>query len=140
MKTKTKAVRPKDPYLKLVRQFPLRPLRSDKELELAIGMIDYLIDRDYLRAGEKDYLDVLSDLVERYETEKHPIAPLADGELLRHLLEIKGVSQVETARATRIAESTISDVLAGRRKLSRAHIGKLAHFFGVMPGAFTFDE
>ncbi len=140
MAIKTKAAKGPDLYLNLVRQFPLRPIRSDKELDQAIDIIDSLIDQDRLQPEEKDYLDVLSDLVERYETEHHAIPPLADSELLRHLIETKRVSQVETARATGIAESTISEVLAGRRKLSRLHIGKLSRFFGVQPAAFMFDE
>ncbi len=34
-----------DQYLELLRGFPLRPLRSDADLDAAIAMIDSLIDR-----------------------------------------------------------------------------------------------
>lgn len=139
MATRTKKGPARDLYLELVRRFPLRPIRSDEELDRAIRVIDSLIDRDHLELGEKDYLDVLSDLVERYETEHHPIPPLPDGELLRHLIETGGTTQAEVARKTGIAESTLSEVAAGKRKLSRGHIGKLARYFGVQPGAFSFE-
>jgi HTH-type transcriptional regulator/antitoxin HigA len=43
------------------------------------------------------------------------------------------------ARQAGIAESTISEVIAGKRSLSRGHIGKLSRYFGVQPGAFSFD-
>ena len=76
-----------DAYLALVRALPLRPIRSDVELDRAIAMIDSLIDRDELNADEEDYLDVLSDLVHRYEAEHDPIAPVADAEMIRFLLE-----------------------------------------------------
>lgn len=55
-----------------------------------ICVIDSLIDRPQLKPAEKDYLNVLSDLVERYESERHPIPPLPDSELLQHLIELKG--------------------------------------------------
>lgn len=55
-------------HLDLVRAFPLRPLRSETELKHAVEVINCLIDRDDLDAGEADYLKVLGDLVERYET------------------------------------------------------------------------
>jgi HTH-type transcriptional regulator / antitoxin HigA len=139
MATRTKKEPARDLYLGLVVRFPLRPIRSDEELDRAIQMIDSLIDRHHLELEEKDYLDVLSDLVERYETEQHPIVPLPDGELLQHLIETQGTTQVEVARKTGIAESTISEVIAGKRKLSRGHIGKLARLFRVPPGAFCFD-
>jgi HTH-type transcriptional regulator / antitoxin HigA len=61
-----KAAKPRDRYLQLVCQFPLRPLRSEAELDKAIAMVDSLVDRPRLSRGEQDYLDVLADIVERY--------------------------------------------------------------------------
>lgn len=128
----------KEPYAELIRQFPLRPIRSDDELDAAIRVVDSLVGRPALRPEEQDYLDVLSDLVERYEAEAHPIAPLSDADMLQHLIEAKGVPQTEVARATGIADSTISEVLSGKRSLNRTHIGKLARYFAVSPEVFAF--
>lgn len=129
-----------DRYLELIRRFPLRPLRSDDELAEAIRVIDSLIDRDGLTAPEQDYLDVLGDLVEAYEDEAIPIKPVDDAGLLQLLIGAKGVSQAQVAKAVGIAESTISEVLSGKRKLNRAQIGKLSRYFRVEPGAFAFAE
>src|SRR4051794_36379992 len=82
-----------DVYLELVRKFPLRPIRNDKDLDRAIAIIDALIDQDKLSPDEEDYLDVLSDLVKKYETEHHPIPPVSDAEMLRHLIEARGTTQ-----------------------------------------------
>jgi HTH-type transcriptional regulator/antitoxin HigA len=137
MKTR-QTERRRDVYLELVQRFPLRPIRSDEELRRATEVIDALIDRDDLDQDERDYLDVLSDLVERYESDRYPMPPSSDAEVLAHLIEARQVSQAEVARATGIAESTISEVLAGKRVLNRAHIGRLARYFNVGPGAFSF--
>lgn len=126
-----------DRYLELIRQLPLHPIRSELELDRAIAMIDSLLDHRNRTPDEEDYLDVLSDLVERYEDEAHPLPPLCDADMLRHLIEQKGISQAEAAEATGIAESTISEVLRGKRTLSRKHIGKLACYFGVSPEVFA---
>src|SRR5262249_15669141 len=109
MSSRTRAGNNRDVYLDLVLRFPLRPIRSDEELDEAIQVIDSLVDREQLVQEEKDYLDVLSDLVERYEAEAHPIEPVSDDVLLRHLMEAKQVTQSETARGTGIAVSTISE-------------------------------
>ncbi|HUT88402.1 MAG TPA: helix-turn-helix domain-containing protein [Thermoguttaceae bacterium] len=127
-----------DRYVELIRQFPLRPIRSDDELDAAIRVVDSLVGRPALAPEEQDYLLVLSDLVERYEAEAHPIAPLSDADMLQHLIEAKGVPQTEVARATGIADSTISEVLSGKRSLNRTHIGKLARYFAVSPEVFAF--
>jgi HTH-type transcriptional regulator / antitoxin HigA len=140
MTTKRKAGDHRDIYLELVQRVPLRPIRSDDELDRALEIVDELIDQDERGADERDYLDVLSDLIERYEAEAHPIPAASDAEILAHLIEIKGVSQTEVARETRLSESTLSEVLAGRRNLNRTHIGRLARYFNVGPAAFQFTE
>jgi HTH-type transcriptional regulator/antitoxin HigA len=125
-----------DRYLDLVRQFPLRPLRTDSDLDAAVAIIDHLLDQAKLTSPEQDYLDVLSDLVEAYEAVAVPMRPVGDANLLRFLIEQKGVTQAKVATAAVIAESTISEVLAGRRKLNRNQIKKLASYFSVDPGVF----
>lgn len=125
-----------DRYLDLVRRFPLRPLRSDADLDAAVTVIDGLLDHSRLTAPEQDYLDVLSDLVEAYESEHVPMRPVGDAELLRFLIEQKGVTQARVASGAGIAESTVSEVLAGKRTLNRTQITKLARYFHVEPGAF----
>ena len=126
-------------YLELIANFPLRPIRSDTELDEAIIIIDALVELDALTEAEADYLAVLSDLVEQYENQAHPIAPASDAEMLRHLLEARETTPTILAQQTDIPEVLIADVLNGQRQLDREHIGKLAHFFQVPPGVFTFE-
>jgi HTH-type transcriptional regulator / antitoxin HigA len=127
-----------DRYFDLVRQFPLRPIRSDRELDEAVKVIDSLLSQPSLLPEEEDYLDVLGDLVEQYESGTHPIAPFSDAVMLSHLIEAKGITQTEISESTGIAVSTISEILGGKRSLNRSHIGKLARYFKVSPQVFTF--
>ena len=46
------------------------------------------------------------------------------------------MTQAEVARATKIAESRISEVLSGKRRLTRGQIEKLAAYFHVSPAVF----
>lgn len=123
-------------YLALIQRFPLRPITSESALDQASAMIHALLDRDDLDHAEADYLEVLSDLVERYEEKHHPIGDVSGGAMLRFLIDQKGVKQADVARGAGIAESTVSEVLAGRRPLNRTQIGKLARYFHVAPGVF----
>ena len=139
MKTKRVSGR-QDLYLKLIHQFPLRPIRLDKELDEATLVLDSLTGRlDTLAAEERDYLAILPDIVERYEDQTIPVEAVSDRDVLRHLIEAKGVTQSQVGEGAGIAVSTISEVLTGRRKLSRTHIGRLSKFFGVGPGVFSFE-
>src|SRR5438309_3592045 len=73
-------------YLALIRRFPLRPIRSEDELDIAFAMIDELTDRDALSAAEADYLDVLGNEVERYEDQHVEMPRVSDAEMLRSLM------------------------------------------------------
>jgi HTH-type transcriptional regulator/antitoxin HigA len=127
-------------YLELIQRFPLRPIRTENELDRAIAIVDELTDREDLDDEEKDYLDVLSDLMERYEAKEHPMESVSDAVILAHLIEAKGTTQSKLAREAKIAESTISEILKGKRTLNRSQIGRLAHYFGIRPTVFRFTS
>jgi HTH-type transcriptional regulator/antitoxin HigA len=126
-------------YFELVRRFPLTVIHDNVHLDRAVEVIDELIDRDDLDAGEQEYLDALSTLVERYESEHFPARPVSGAAMLKHLMEARGVTQTEVAREAGIAGSTVSSILSGKRKLSRDHVGRLARYFAVDPGLFIGD-
>lgn len=125
-----------DRYLELVCQVPLRPIRSEAELDRAIAIIDGLLDQEKLSHDEQDYLDVLSDLVEKYEDEHDPVPPVCGAEMLRFLIESQETTQANVAAEAGIAESTISEILAGKRELNRKHIEALSRHFHVSPAVF----
>jgi HTH-type transcriptional regulator/antitoxin HigA len=122
-------------YLKLVRKFPLRSLRNDSDLGAAQAVLDALL-RAVLDAGGRDYFDALTDLIETYEREAHPMPDAPESDVLRLLMESNNLSQSQLAEKVGIAQSTISAVLNGTRGLTRLHIVKLARFFNVSPVAF----
>ena len=62
-------------------------------------MVDSLLDRRTLRRGKRVYLEVLGNLIEQYESKAHPMAPVSDVKMLRHLIEAKGVSQTQVSRS-----------------------------------------
>lgn len=124
----------RDSYLELVLDFPLASIKSDKHLAEAQRIMDGLLSRAKLDDGEEMYLDALSDLVGSYEDEHHAIAPASDAEMLRHLMEAKGVSQIDLSHETGLPKSSISEVLAGKRNFSRQMIRKLADYFHVDVG------
>lgn len=134
MATRTKTRRARavaESYLELVRDFPLASIRSEDQLNAAQTVLDRLLAKGELDAGATMYLDALGDLVAAYEDVHYPIAPASDADMLRHLMEVKGVSQAELSRRMGLPKSTISEVLAGKRPFSRTMIRALAGFFGV---------
>jgi HTH-type transcriptional regulator/antitoxin HigA len=124
-------------YLQLIRRFPLRPIRSVEELDRAIAVVDSLVARmEQLTADERDYLEVLADLVEKFEAETYPEPKVPPHVMLAELIEIRGTTQTEVARETRISQSVMSEIVSGKRPMGRKTIETLARYFRVDPGLF----
>ncbi len=121
----------RDSYMDLIKQFPLASIKNEKHLKAAQRVIDEILSRGKLDEGEKQFLDALSDLVAIYEDAHHVIEPASDAEMLRHLMETKGMTQTKLSRETDISKSIISEVLAGKRPLSRQMIRTLSSYFRV---------
>ena len=124
-------------YAALVSRFPPRRIRSEKSLKQTCEVIDGLMAVRKPSADQLEYLEMLTTLVEDYETAANPTPAVPLSQLLRHLIEAKQVTQVQVAKQTGVSASTLSDVLAGRRSLSVANIKRLAEYFGVEAGAFV---
>jgi len=124
-------------YLELIRSFPLRPIRSEAELDRAETMLHQLLDASSLSAPEQDYLEILGNLIEEYETKAYPMEPLLPHQMLAQSIESRGVTQTEVSRATGIPVSTISELIARKRAFNLAHIEKLCAYFGLDLKAFV---
>jgi HTH-type transcriptional regulator/antitoxin HigA len=121
----------RDSYLRLVLAFPLASIRSDEHLTEAQKVLDKLLAEPELDDGAATYLDALSDLVAAYEDAHYAIEPASDADMLRHLLEAKGITPAQLSRDASIAKSTISEVLAGKKPFSRGMIRRLADYFSI---------
>ncbi len=125
-----------DSYMALVRAFPLRPIRSDAELASAIAAIDAASDARPRDAGRQDYILVLAGLIREYEEATDPIPDHDPADYLRDLMEANDLSQVALAAETDVAVSTVSEILSGRRAMSRKAIHAFAERFKVEHGLF----
>lgn len=129
--------RQRDTYLRLVQELPLVSIGSDEHLTAAQEMIDRLTDQKKLDGGEQAYLDALCDLVVVYEDRHYSLPIASDADLLRHLMEAKGVTQIQIHKETGLAKSGLSEILAGKKPFSKAMIGTLATYFHVPPSVLT---
>jgi len=137
MKAETMAASPPDtdPYLELVKNFRLVPIRDDSHLDAALAMLDRLLSVE-LDGETQGYLDVLTDLVETYEDEHVPIPRASEADVLRFLMQSNKISQSKLSKQLGIAQSTLSNVLRGVRSLTKDQVVLLARYFNVGPGVF----
>lgn len=128
---------PQGDYLKLVRRFALRPIRKRSEYDAALAVLDPMMGRDNLSAGEADYVDALTTFVELYDAAHYPAddEPMEPVAFLRALLDNAEMSTTDLG-AILGSKGVASEVLNGKRALSKTHIAKLASHFKVERGLF----
>jgi HTH-type transcriptional regulator/antitoxin HigA len=126
-----------DEYLALVRRFPLRPIRTDEENDRAAEMCDTLTDHiDDLSTAEKDYLDVLTDLILKYESKwDDEDGPLLPRELLALVMQENQLVPDDLVAELGTVEA-VTAFLAGERELSEDQADRLAKRFCLSISAF----
>ena len=125
-------------YDSLLLKYKPRPIRNDREHRRALKQVEKLIGEHGPTPprAEGELIAVLSTLIESYEIEVTPRRKPTPAETLEHLIESKEVARAEVARATGIPRSTITNVLNGRRQISKENVTRLANYFHVDPSVF----
>jgi HTH-type transcriptional regulator/antitoxin HigA len=86
---------------------------------------------------QEDYLDVLGLIIADYEDSIYEHPEFSPVERLRHLMDEHSLSQAELARRAGVAVKSLSDVFAGKRRMSTRMSEKMAECFGVSEDFFS---
>ena len=134
-----RTAKPKKSYAELVREFPLRPIRTDRELGRAMKIAGHLAayKEGTLPRAEQDYLDTLTVLIEDYErnhcAELPEVTPLG---MLEHLMEEHEMNISDLGRVIG-SQSNASLILSGKRGISKRVMRLLSQHFNVEPAVFV---
>jgi HTH-type transcriptional regulator/antitoxin HigA len=121
-------------YASLMALHLIRPIHDQVDAENAAEMIDLLAGHK-LNAEQADYLDLLSDLYEKWESAQFPINRARGAELLRRVLAERGEKAADLAKFLGIDVSLAYRLMRGERQLTAVQIRKLADRYGLDPGA-----
>jgi HTH-type transcriptional regulator / antitoxin HigA len=123
-------------YAHLLSEALPHVIHSEAENERCTATLDALLRKKKRTAEEKRLGELLTLLIEEYEEKRfavrHPARPI---DILRHLMDANGLRQADLLDAFGTA-SVVSEVLSGKRNLSKAHISKLSQRFHVSPALF----
>ncbi len=138
MKTAAKTATPytKIPktYAGLMERHLLRPIHDRVDAENAVEMIDLLAGHE-LNSQQADYLDLLSDLYEKWESAQSPLRRATGPALLRLVLVERGETAAQLARLLEIDRSLAYRILRGERQLTAGQIRIAADHFGFDPAS-----
>ena len=111
-------------------------VRTEQDYVQARATIDVLLDEigDDEDHPLADVLDYLADQVKVYEDENFKIPEAEPREVLRFLMEQHGLKQEDLGDCA--PQSRISDILSGKRSISKEIAKRLAARFGVRADVF----
>lgn len=109
----------------------IRPIRNDDDLAWALAEVAVYFDAPPAPgSAEADRFDVLSDLIEAYESRVHPVEAPDGPTLLREFMAMTSRTQADLA-ALIGSRSRASEVLSGRRALSMEMVRRLSADWGL---------
>jgi len=125
-------------YAELVALFPLRPLSDEVDYDNALEVAESLVGRVDLSEDQADYLDVLTDIIQKYESQRHAVGGGGSSlTTLKRMLKEQGMTGSDLGRL--LGNRPLGGaILRGERKLSKTHIRILADHFKVSTDLF-FD-
>lgn len=115
----------------------LGTIQSNTQYKQVISLMNSLLDvvGDNENHALADFLDLVSQLVEDYESTLHLIPDASSHEVLRFVMEQNGLNQTDLAEEIG-GQSVVSDILNEKRRINVRQAKLLAVRFGVSPAAF----
>jgi HTH-type transcriptional regulator / antitoxin HigA len=129
-------------YIDLLNQDRIVPkiIETKAEYEHFLAVTERLISKKQTRTPEetilfrllvkliKDYEDEVFDLEQWSQTSPH--------ELLQHLMEARGMRQVDLIGVISPSKGLVSSIVNGKREISKAQAKKLGEVFNISSSAF----
>jgi len=102
----------------------IRPIKTKADYEAALAQIERLWDAAP-GSEDADALEVLAVLVDAYEAEHVDIPPPDPIDAILFRMEQRGMTRAELQQVLGVTRGRLSEVLTGKRELSKAMIRKL---------------
>jgi HTH-type transcriptional regulator / antitoxin HigA len=122
-------------YAGLLAKYQPKVITSELENSSAIALAEDLAHRQNKSPEEEELFDLLVALIEKFEDEFYPIPISSPLEMLQHLMEARDLKQ-ENLVGIIGSRGVVSEVVNGKRSISKAQAIALGKFFNVDTGLF----
>jgi HTH-type transcriptional regulator/antitoxin HigA len=127
----TRTVDPRK-YSRLANRIVVKAIDTEEEYDHMVAAVEQLIDKgeDRLSPEESALLETMAILVQAYDDRHHPLPSVAPNKMLAYLMETSGrtANDLLPVFGTR---GRVSEILSGKRSISKQQAKKLASVFKV---------
>ena len=121
-------------YGDLLAQHQPKAIETEAENEAAILLAESLEHRQRT-PEENTLLELLIILIEKFEETSYPLPNLESDRMLRHLMEARNMKQEELVGVIG-SRGVVSEIVNGKRSISKAQAKVLGELFHVSPSLF----
>jgi HTH-type transcriptional regulator / antitoxin HigA len=123
-------------YGKLLAEELPQPIQNEREFDRMVARLEELdFAKQKQTPEEKALREILAALVEVYDEEHHRVPEQPPHEMVKHLMEQRGLKQADLVPVLG-SRAQVSDLVNGKRGISKAQVKMLAEYFGVSPELF----
>jgi HTH-type transcriptional regulator / antitoxin HigA len=123
-------------YIDLLTQTMPSAIETEAEYERILAIAESLHFNKERTIEEKKIYKLLVTLIEVYESDRHSIPASSPQEILRHIMESSGLRQADLAQIIGASSGVMSQIVNGKRSISKAQAKALGHRFKVSPSLF----
>ena len=125
----------KTAYGQLLAKSQPKPILNEEDYSVAEAEFNALMSQKELTVEEETLLDLWALLIEQYESKYYPIPQATPQDILLHLIKDREIKQVELVGVIG-SKGVVSEVVNGKRAISKAQANALGEFFNVNPSLF----
>lgn len=123
-------------YALLLGQVQPKVIESEEENELFLAEVDRLMALgEDLTPEQLQLMNLLVSLIEQFEDQYYPLRPASPLEVLNELMAQRGLKQKDIVHLFG-SQGIASEVLNGKRAISKAQAKALGDFFNTSPALF----
>jgi len=131
-------VRALDPvaYGKLLALELPQPIQNGREFDRMVARLEELDFAERKLTREEQALrEILAALIEVYDDERHHLPQQPPHDMVKYLMEQRGLKQADLVPLLG-SRAQVSDLVNGKRGISKTQAKKLAEYFGVSAELF----
>ncbi|WP_333200126.1 transcriptional regulator [Microcoleus sp. S28C3] len=118
----------------LAKSLP-KPILNQENYEFALAEVESLMSQEELTLEEETLLSLWALLIEEYEAKYYPFPEANPQDILLDLIEVRELKQADLVGVIG-SKGVVSEVVNGKRAISKAQAKALGEFFNVNPGVF----
>ncbi|MBZ5619431.1 MAG: helix-turn-helix domain-containing protein [Acidobacteriia bacterium] len=122
-------------YGKLCAETLPKVIESDEEFDRMVEHLERLTFKHDASAEENALAELLQRLIQDYDDEHYPLPDAPPHKMVQFLMEQSGLKQTDLVPVLG-SRAQVSDLVNGKRGISKAQVKKLAEYFGVSAELF----